>query len=57
MAIRQTRIFVNQSEPADWAETLIGRVVQPLTARGFDHIQAGNALRSTANTLIHPVAG
>ncbi len=32
MAIRQTRMFVHQAETADWAETLIGRVVRPLVA-------------------------
>jgi len=33
MAIRQTRIFADGGEPlADWAETLIGRVVRPLVS-------------------------
>ncbi|SDI13992.1 hypothetical protein [Propionivibrio dicarboxylicus] len=32
MAIRQTRIFVPGTEPEeDWAETLLGRVLRPLT--------------------------
>ena len=31
MPIRQTRVFVPSNEPADWAETLIGRVFRPLT--------------------------
>jgi hypothetical protein len=34
MAIRQTRIFVPPTEPAEWAETLIGRVIRPI-AREF----------------------
>ncbi len=31
MAILQTRIFAKHTEPWDWAETLIGRVLKPLT--------------------------
>jgi hypothetical protein len=31
MLARQTRIFGKSDEPADWAETLIGRVFRPLT--------------------------
>lgn len=33
MSVRQTRIFVPAGEPeTDWAETLVGRVLRPLTA-------------------------
>lgn len=40
MGVRQTRIFVAGSEPEeDWAETLLGRVVRPLTRHFADALE------------------
>jgi len=38
MGTRQTRIFVRSDEPDDWAETLVGRVLRPLTAEFSDSL-------------------
>jgi hypothetical protein len=39
MAVLQTRIFTSHTEPDDWAETLIGRALRPLTADYHDHLE------------------
>ena len=40
MAIRQARIFVPSNEPEDnWAETVLGRVIQPLVTIHSDGLQ------------------
>ncbi|MFA7269115.1 MAG: hypothetical protein WC073_07215 [Sterolibacterium sp.] len=40
MGVRQTRVFVPSNEPDHgWAETLIGKVFRPLTARFSDQLE------------------
>ncbi|MDD5176417.1 MAG: hypothetical protein PHQ05_08365 [Sterolibacterium sp.] len=40
MGIRQTRVFVPSNDPEEnWAETLIGKLFRPLTARFSDHLE------------------
>ncbi len=39
MAARQTRVFVPAAEPEnDWAETLIGKLIRPLTEEFAEHL-------------------
>jgi len=40
MANRQTRIFANQDEPLQWAETMIGRVIKPLITEFEDSLHS-----------------
>lgn len=39
MPILQTRIFVNSDEPNDWVETLLGRIIKPITTEFNEHLE------------------